>query len=159
MPNPSAVSPAAAANLPIRSPSAPAQPAWPIQAGQPAAAVDAHTADARLPGSTGHGTPPPMSAQAQTALTAEFSSVLQAGVHGLCFSPYYDGQAPGAQVSDAQIRLRLGLMRPTLAASAPSHALTAMDRPRASPTNWASIPWKAPGWAPMQPSTSARSTA
>ena len=38
--------------------------------------------------------------------------MLRAGVHGLCFSPYLEGQAPGAQVSEAQIRARLETIRP-----------------------------------------------
>ena len=38
--------------------------------------------------------------------------MLNAGVHGLCFSPYLEGQAPGAQVSPAQIRARLQLIQP-----------------------------------------------
>jgi glucan 1,3-beta-glucosidase len=38
--------------------------------------------------------------------------VLQAGVHGLCFSPYLEGQSPGSQVSAEQIRARLEVIRP-----------------------------------------------
>ena len=34
------------------------------------------------------------------------------GVHGLCFSPYLEGQSPGSQVSAAQIRARLEVIRP-----------------------------------------------
>jgi exo-beta-1,3-glucanase (GH17 family) len=33
-------------------------------------------------------------------------------MHGLCFSPYLEGQAPGARVSEAQIRARLEIIRP-----------------------------------------------
>ena len=46
------------------------------------------------------------------ALVDEFQAVLQAGVHGLCFSPYLEGQAPGSQVSEAQIRARLAGIQP-----------------------------------------------
>ena len=53
-----------------------------------------------------------MSPNAQAALAAEFRATLDAGVHGLCFSPYLEGQAPGAQVSQTQIRARLELIRP-----------------------------------------------
>ena len=45
-------------------------------------------------------------------LADEFRAVLQAGVHGLCFSPYLEGQAPGSQVSEAQIRERLARIQP-----------------------------------------------
>ncbi len=45
-------------------------------------------------------------------LEAEFAAVLARGTHGLCFSPYVEGQAPGAAVSEAQIRERLQLIRP-----------------------------------------------
>jgi exo-beta-1,3-glucanase (GH17 family) len=38
--------------------------------------------------------------------------LLQSGVHGLCFSPYLEGQAPGAQIAEAQIRARLQLIAP-----------------------------------------------
>jgi exo-beta-1,3-glucanase (GH17 family) len=38
--------------------------------------------------------------------------VLRAGVHGLCFSPYLEGQSPGAQVSEAQIRARMAVIKP-----------------------------------------------
>lgn len=37
---------------------------------------------------------------------------LDEGVHGLCFSPYLDGQAPGSLVSEAQIRDRLRIVAP-----------------------------------------------
>ncbi|MBU6258375.1 MAG: glycosyl hydrolase [Burkholderiales bacterium] len=37
---------------------------------------------------------------------------MDAGLHGLCFSPYLDGQAPGSRVDEAQIRARLALIRP-----------------------------------------------
>jgi exo-beta-1,3-glucanase (GH17 family) len=56
--------------------------------------------------------PPPLSPQARATLGAEFRGVLAGGVHGLCFSPYLEGQSPGAQVSAAQIRARLGVIRP-----------------------------------------------
>ena len=48
----------------------------------------------------------------RTELEAEFSAVLARGVHGLCFSPYLEGQAPGAAVSEAQVRERLQIIQP-----------------------------------------------
>jgi exo-beta-1,3-glucanase (GH17 family) len=46
------------------------------------------------------------------ALSDELSQVLEAGVHGLCFSPYLEGQAPGAIVTREQILERLEIIRP-----------------------------------------------
>jgi glucan 1,3-beta-glucosidase len=37
---------------------------------------------------------------------------LQRGVHGLCFSPYLQGQQPGSQISEEQIRERLQILKP-----------------------------------------------
>jgi len=45
-------------------------------------------------------------------LAAQVRDVLRKGVHGLCFSPYLEGQAPGVTVSAAQIRARLEIIRP-----------------------------------------------
>jgi sugar (glycoside-pentoside-hexuronide) transporter len=73
--------------------SAPAQPAYSVRV-SPAAP------------------PPPLSPQEQAALADEFRAVLHAGVHGLCFSPYVEGQSPGSQVSAEQIRARLQIIRP-----------------------------------------------
>jgi glucan 1,3-beta-glucosidase len=55
---------------------------------------------------------PKLSSSARAALRAEFRGVLDAGVHGLCFSPYLEGQAPGSQVSAEQIAARLEVIRP-----------------------------------------------
>ena len=41
-----------------------------------------------------------------------FSVRLNAGVHGMCFSPYEDGQQPGDQLTEQQIRRRLEIIRP-----------------------------------------------
>ena len=41
-----------------------------------------------------------------------FDDLLQAGMHGLCFSPYLDGQEPGSQLSEQQIRQRLEVIQP-----------------------------------------------
>jgi glucan 1,3-beta-glucosidase len=45
-------------------------------------------------------------------LSAQVQSLLTRGVHGLCFSPYLEGQAPGHAISEAQIRLRLQTVQP-----------------------------------------------
>jgi exo-beta-1,3-glucanase (GH17 family) len=49
---------------------------------------------------------------ARSQLETEFRAVLSRGVHGLCFSPYLEGQAPGSAVGEAQIRERLKLIQP-----------------------------------------------
>ena len=41
-----------------------------------------------------------------------FREVLKQGMHGLCFSPYEEGQEPGDQLSEAQIRRKLELILP-----------------------------------------------
>lgn len=46
------------------------------------------------------------------ALSAEFRATLARGVHGLCFSPYLEGQQPGSQIGEAQIRERLTVLKP-----------------------------------------------
>jgi GPH family glycoside/pentoside/hexuronide:cation symporter len=56
--------------------------------------------------------PTALSAQELADLGGEFAAALHAGVHGLCFSPYLEGQGPGSIVSEAQIRARLGIIRP-----------------------------------------------
>ena len=38
--------------------------------------------------------------------------ILEAKIHGLSFSPYIEGQGPGTQLSEAQIRDRLGFIQP-----------------------------------------------
>ena len=56
--------------------------------------------------------PTALSPQELADLAGEFAEALHAGVHGLCFSPYLEGQAPGSLVDEAQIRARLGIIRP-----------------------------------------------
>jgi len=41
-----------------------------------------------------------------------FRSVLEQGMHGLCFSPYIEGQEPGDQLSEDQIHRRLQIIKP-----------------------------------------------
>ena len=38
------------------------------------------------------------------------ANILDDGIHGLCFSPYTEGQGPGTEVSAEQIRERLALV-------------------------------------------------
>jgi len=56
--------------------------------------------------------PAPLSQQELADLSGEFAEVLHSGVHGLCFSPYLEGQSPGSPVDEAQIRARLDIIRP-----------------------------------------------
>ena len=56
--------------------------------------------------------PLPLTAPARAALDHAFAALLRAGVNGLCFSPYLEGQAPGAQIGEAQIRDRLAVIQP-----------------------------------------------
>lgn len=41
-----------------------------------------------------------------------YNEYLQDGMHGLCFSPYMEGQEPGDQLSEDQIRRRLSIIKP-----------------------------------------------
>ena len=82
------------------------QPASPTELPQPhAAGTDAREGAAPTLGPEGIAAP-------RSGLVAEFRAELQAGVHGLCFSPYLQGQAPGSQIDEAQIHQRLALIQP-----------------------------------------------
>ena len=63
-------------------------------------------------GSWSHALPEVWTDVERSALQTAFRGVLQRGLHGLCFSPYLEGQAPGSQVSEAQIRERLKIIQP-----------------------------------------------
>ena len=54
----------------------------------------------------------PLSPAQYETLAADFNQVLQAGTHGLCFSPYVDGQGPGTVIGEAQIHGRLARIAP-----------------------------------------------
>ncbi|NNK71370.1 MAG: glycosyl hydrolase [Flavobacteriaceae bacterium] len=41
-----------------------------------------------------------------------FRKVLEQGMHGLCFSPYEEGQEPGDQLSEVAIRRRMEVIKP-----------------------------------------------
>lgn len=45
-------------------------------------------------------------------LRKTFKKVLNNGVHGLCFSPYMDGQEPGQVLSEEQIKRRIEIIKP-----------------------------------------------
>ena len=45
-------------------------------------------------------------------LRSIFTEVLKNGVHGLCFSPYIEDQAPGSIITERQIRERIETIRP-----------------------------------------------
>ncbi len=45
-------------------------------------------------------------------LKKTFKKTLNNGIHGLCFSPYMDGQEPGEELSEAQIRRRIEIIKP-----------------------------------------------
>ena len=41
-----------------------------------------------------------------------FREYLDNGIHGLCYSAYQEGQAPGSIITDEQIRARIGIIKP-----------------------------------------------
>ena len=45
-------------------------------------------------------------------LRALVRDLLEAGIHGLCFSPYVEGQGPGTELTEAQIRERMEIIAP-----------------------------------------------
>jgi len=51
-------------------------------------------------------------ANSDTNIELNFESVLKSGMHGLCFSPYIEGQKPGEQLSEEQIRRRMEIIAP-----------------------------------------------
>ncbi len=46
------------------------------------------------------------------ALQQQYTSQLQQGMHGICFSAYAEGQNPGDRITAAQIRKRLAVVQP-----------------------------------------------
>ncbi len=45
-------------------------------------------------------------------LAESFNDLLQEGMHGICISPYEEGQQPGDSLTEKQIRRRLEILRP-----------------------------------------------
>ncbi len=41
-----------------------------------------------------------------------FNRLLNNGMHGLCFSPYQEGQSPGTQITEEQVRRRMKIIKP-----------------------------------------------
>ena len=52
------------------------------------------------------------SAKSEEEIKSHFSDILKNGIHGLCFSPYIEGQDTGDILSEAQIRRRLDVIKP-----------------------------------------------
>ena len=52
------------------------------------------------------------SSKSETDIGTHFSEILNNGLHGLCFSPYVEGQDTGSILSEAQIRRRLDIIAP-----------------------------------------------
>jgi glucan 1,3-beta-glucosidase len=53
-----------------------------------------------------------LSGKSTSELSALYNQLLKGGMHGLCFSPYEEGQEPGDQLSEAQIRRRIEIIKP-----------------------------------------------
>ncbi|NOU61962.1 glycosyl hydrolase family 17 protein [Marinifilum caeruleilacunae] len=50
--------------------------------------------------------------KSQDELRALYYQHLNRGMHGICFSPYMEGQEPGTQISEEQIRRRMEIVSP-----------------------------------------------
>ena len=48
-----------------------------------------------------------LSNKSEADLRSVFTEVLNKGMHGICFSPYLEGQEPGNIISEEQIRSRI----------------------------------------------------
>ena len=53
-----------------------------------------------------------LSSKSEAELTSQFSEILNNGLHGLCFSPYTEGQQAGDLLSADQIRRRMDIITP-----------------------------------------------
>jgi len=49
---------------------------------------------------------------AKKDLSHLFRETLDSGIHGLCMSPYEEGQKPGQQLNEAQVRRRIEILKP-----------------------------------------------
>ena len=63
-------------------------------------------------GTWSHVKPEVWSDDERTSLQTAFQGVLKRGVHGLCYSPYLEGQSPGSQIGESQIRERMKIIQP-----------------------------------------------
>ena len=50
--------------------------------------------------------------KSETDLRSIFTEVLNKGMHGICFSPYLEGQEPGNLITEEQIRRKIEIIRP-----------------------------------------------
>lgn len=55
---------------------------------------------------------PPLPPAERAQLDEAFRATLARGIHGLCFSCYLEGQQPGSQIGEQQIRERMAVVRP-----------------------------------------------
>lgn len=53
-----------------------------------------------------------LSSKSETEISLQFSEILNSGLHGLCFSPYVEGQKAGDILSESQINKRLDIISP-----------------------------------------------
>lgn len=53
-----------------------------------------------------------LSGKSDKELSVLYHKLLNDGMHGLCFSPYEEGQAPGDQLTEEQIRRRMEIIQP-----------------------------------------------
>jgi exo-beta-1,3-glucanase (GH17 family) len=88
-------------------------PGGAAQAAHTAHAAGSAAATGFVPG--GVGSAPavaPLAPAERARLDAAFRATLARGIHGMCFSPYLEGQHPGSQISEAQIRERMAVVKP-----------------------------------------------
>jgi exo-beta-1,3-glucanase (GH17 family) len=69
-------------------------------------------AGAQQSGRSAHAGPVVWTSETREVLASDFAATMQRGMHGLCFSPYLEGQQPGDQIGEAQIRERLKILQP-----------------------------------------------
>ena len=50
--------------------------------------------------------------KSETDLRSIFTKVLSKGMHGICFSPYLEGQEPGNVITEEQIRKKIEIIKP-----------------------------------------------
>ncbi|RKE04140.1 glycoside hydrolase family 17 protein [Marinifilum flexuosum] len=53
-----------------------------------------------------------LNGKSKDELRSLYYQYLNSGMHGICFSPYVDGQEPGDQISEEQIRRRMEIVNP-----------------------------------------------
>ena len=53
-----------------------------------------------------------LSGKSRAELATLYNKFLKEGMHGLCFSPYEEGQGPGDKLSETQIRRRMEIIQP-----------------------------------------------